>query len=230
MKHYIYMAVVVLVLLVSCTTQQPITQEQPDQQNTQQKEETPIETPPEVEETPQEPVEEIIVIPNDIKEILEKGKTKLNSYSYNYKSPESNIKYGIYIKGSNIKITLPEKNTEEQGKFYNTVYFDTEKKTAQAYCIGYSSCEGKVGKIKDLDYEKAYIETPLDWLAKVTEAKKIDQRQVEGRESVYLETNIGKITVESYYGFLYNIEDGNKVWEFTDAAFNSVKDSDVTAQ
>jgi len=223
----IYIALLVLILLVSCTTQQPTTPEQP---TAEPEEETPIETIQEIEETLEEPEEEIIKIPNDIKEILENGKTKLDSYSYNYKSPDSNLKYNMYVKGSNIKITLPEINTEEEGKFYNTIYFDTEKKTAQAYCIGYSACEGKVGKVKDLNYEKEYIETSLDWLDKVTEAEKVDERQIEGRNAVYLETNIGKITVESYYGFLYRIEDGNKVWEFTDAAFNSLKDSDVTAQ
>lgn len=221
----IYITLLVLILLVGCATQQPTTPEAPPQQPAEPKEETPTETtPPEAEE----PTEEIIKIPNDIKEILEKGKTKLRSYSYNYKSPESNLEYNIHVKGDNIKIILPEKNTEERGKFYNTIYLNTETKTAEAYCVGYSSCESKIGKMKDLNYEETYIETPLDWLEKVTEANIIDERQVEGRDAFYLETNIGRITLESYYGFLYRIEDGKKIWEFTDAAFNSVKDSDVT--
>lgn len=224
----LYIALAILILLIGCAT--PKKQIHPEEtlpQITEPKEETSIETTPtQPEEIP--PTEEIIKIPNNIKEILEKGKIKLKSYSYNYKKPESDLPYKIYVKGKNIKIILPEKNTEEQGKFYNTIYFDTEKKTAQAYCIGYSNCEGKVGKIKDLNYEDVYIKTSLDWLEKVTEANIIDERQVDGRDAIYLETNIGKITVESYYGFLYNIEQGEKKWEFTDAAFNSVKDSDVT--
>lgn len=230
MKSYLYIALVVLVLLIGCAAKEQIQPEEPLPPSILPKEEIPVETiPPQPEEPPtiEEPEEEI-KIPNDIKEILEKGKTKLKSYSYNYKSPESDVSYKIYIKGNKIKIIPPEIVNVEEGKFYNTIYLDIEEKTAEAYCIGYSSCEGKVGKIKDLNYEDAYIETPLDWLEKVTEAEKIDERQVEGRNSIYLETNIGKITVESYYGFLYKIEDGKKVWEFSDAAFNSVKDSDVT--
>jgi len=220
------MVLVVLVLLIGCATKEQIQSE--EQQTIEPKEETPVEaTQP--EETPAtEETGEIVKIPNDIREILEKGKTRLNSYSYNYKSPESDLMYEIYVKGNNIKVTLPEMNTKEQGKFYNTIYLDTEKKTAEAYCIGYSSCEGKVGEVKDLNFDDTYIETSLDWLGKVREAKKIDERQIEGRNSVYLETNIGKITVESYYGFLYMIEGGSNEWEFSDAAFNSVKDSDVT--
>lgn len=227
MKCYVYIIPVILALLIGCTTPpEKITPTEP----TQPKVETPVETiPQQPEETPttEEP-EEIIKIPNDIKEILEKGKTKLKSYSYNYKSPESDESYKIYVKGNKIKITPPEIINVEGGKFYNNIYIDTEKKTAEAYCIGYSTCGINLGKIKDLNYEDTHIETPLDWLEKVTQAEKIDERQIEGRNAIYLETNIGKITVESYYGFLYRIKEGKKVWEFTDAAFNSVKDSDVT--
>ncbi len=230
MKLKIYLIVLVLVLLVSCTTQQ---NQEIQQQEIPAKPETtgttapapPEEPEEELKEEPQE--EEIIKIPNDIREILEKGKTKLKSYSYNYKNPESDLAYKISVKDKNIRITLPEANTDDKDKRYNTIYLDTETKTAQAHCIGYSDCEGTVGKVKDLDYESAYIDTPLDWLEKVTSAEVIDERQVEGREAFYLNTNIGKITVESYYGFLYKLEERKKVWEFTDASFNSVKDSDV---
>lgn len=220
----IYITLLVLILLVSCTTQQPTAPEQPGQQITEPKEETPVGTTPQEAE---EPSEETIQIPDDIKEILGKGKTKLSSYSYNYQSPESEQTLEIYIKGNKIKIIPPEVVNLEPGKFYNAIYMDTEAKTAEAYCLGYSNCGKNLGKIANLKYEDTYIETPLDWLAKVTEASIIDKRQVEGRDSFYLETNIGKITLETYYGFLYKIEDGKKGWEFTDAAFNSLADSDV---
>ena len=227
MKYYVYALLLVLVLLVGCaTTPEAKPPEsipaEPTQEPTQPVEQ-PSETAPTETSTP-----ELVKIPNDIKEILEKGKTKLTSYSYNYKSPESDEAYEIYIKESKIKVVPSEIVNVEGEKFYNVIYLDTQEKTAEAYCEGYSNCGVNLGKIKDLNYDDAYIETPLDWLEKVTEATEIDQRTVEGRSSLYLETNIGKITVESYYGFLYKIEQGSQKWEFTDAAFNSVKDSDVT--
>lgn len=223
MKLYLYAILGVLILLVSCTTQEQTEIKEPILQE-ETKEETPIETAPE------EPAveEEIIKIPNDIKEILEKGKTKLNSYLYNYKSPGIDESYKIYVKGNKIKIVPPAITNVEEEKFYNTIYIDAEKKTAEAYCIGYSNCGKNTGKIKDLNYKDAYIETPLGWLEKVTEAKKIDERTVENRKAIYLDTNIGKVTVGSFDGFLYRIESGKQKWEFSDAAFNSVKDSDVT--
>ena len=228
LKYKLYTILLVLVLLVGCATQQPTrptTPGVPLQQPVAPKEETPVETTPaEVEE----PTEEVTEIPDDIKEILEKGKTKLKSYSYNYKSPESDESSGIHIKGNNIKIILSQRNVDTQGEFYNIIYIDTEAKTAEGHCLGYSSCGKNLGKTKDLEYEDVMIETPLDWLEKVTTASLIDERQVEGRDVLYLETNIGKITLGSYYGFLYKIEDGKKIWEFADAAFNAVKDSDVT--
>ncbi|MBW2974561.1 hypothetical protein KY366_02485 [Candidatus Woesearchaeota archaeon] len=180
----------------------------------------------EEEAEPEEP-EEIIKIPNDIREMLERAENKLKSYSYNYKGPASEIAYQVYVNGDNMKIVLPKANTEEKDKRYNTVYLDMAEKTAQAYCIGYSACEGKTGKIKDLDYGDTYIETPKDWLDKIERTEKIDERRVEGRDAVYLETNAGRMVIESYYGFLYKVEDGSKVWEFTDAKFNSVGKEDV---
>ena len=66
MKIYIHALLLVLILLVSCTTQQPI---EPEQQITEPGDETPVET------TQPEETGEIIRVPNDIREILEKGKT-----------------------------------------------------------------------------------------------------------------------------------------------------------
>jgi len=225
-KTYLYITLVILVLLIGCTA--------PEEQSGGQRslpesgEETTA--PPKQETVPitEEPTEELIKIPNDIKEILEKGKTKLNSYSYNYKGPDSDLEYEIYVKGNKMKIVPPEITNVGEGKFYNTIYLDTEKETAEAYCMSYSNCGINIGKIKDIDYEGAYIETPLEWIEKITEAQPIDERQVEGRKAVYIQTNIGKLTVESFYGFLYKIENNKKKWEFTDAALNSLSDDDVT--
>ncbi len=223
-RNYLFVGLIVLVLLVGCE----IKPAGPLPQTVEPEQEAPVEEVTQLKEAPvaEEP-EEQIKIPNDIKEILEKGKTRLTSFSYNYKGSGFTQEYKIYVKGSKIKIVPPEIVNVKGGKFYNTIYIDAENKSAEAYCVGYSNCRLNTGKIADLNYDKAYIETPLDWLDKVTEAERIDRRQVEGRNADYLQTNIGKITVESYYGFLYRIEDGGKRWDFSDAAFNSLQDSDV---
>ena len=226
-KTYLYLALVIVLLLVGCT--EPEGQSGGQRTLPESEGESSAEIPPPQQEAAPitEPTEDIVKIPNDIKEILEKG-TKLNSYSYNYKSADSDLEYGIYVKGNKMKIVPPEIINVGEGKFYNTIYLDTEEKTAEAYCMSYSDCGTNLGKIKDIDYEEVYIETSVDWIKKVTGAQLIDERQVEGRKAVYIDTNIGKLTVESFYGFIYKIEDNKNKWEFTDAVFNSVSDADVT--
>ncbi len=231
MKYYLCTILLLLVFIVGCIpketpkepTTEPISMPEPV---TGTQEEQPTGNLREPVATQEEPKSEGS-IPSDIKELLEKGKTQLKSYSYNYKKPGSDEATKIYVKGNKLKIEPPEIVNVGEGKFYNIIYLDTEAKTAEAYCLGYSRCTINLGKIKDLDYEGTYIETPLDWLEKVTQATKIDERTVEGRKSLYLETNIGKITIASYNGFLYKIEQDKNKWEFSDAAFDSVQDSDV---
>ena len=119
-------------------------------------------------QAPAAPAEEVKTeeIPAELNDMLTKSKTKLTSYSYNHKSPQKTEATKIYVKGSKIKI-IPTSVVNLDGKFYNTIYLDTESKKAEAYCVGYSNCGNNLGKITDLDYGKAYIETPADWLAKV---------------------------------------------------------------
>ena len=223
MKYATYGIILVLVLLVGCAS---TTKNQVQKLGA----ETPAATEP-VKETPQlneaAPSEPVKEIPSDIKSALDQGKLKLTNYSYNYKSSSITEAYKIYVKGNKIKIIPSGIINIEKGVFYNTIYLDTEKKTAEAYCLGYSNCGKNLGKVKDLDFKTTYIETPSDWLKKITSAEKIDERQFEGRKSLYLQTNIGKITLESRYGFLYRVEAGKNTWEFSDAAFDSVQDSDV---
>ena len=225
LKYYLYVLLIALMLIVGCAAKEQPTPKEPSQLP---KEEKPIEPTPVVEEAPvAEQSEEKIKIPPSIQIVLEKAKTKLMSYSYNYKSPGVNEAYKVYIKGNMIKIMPPEIVNVEEGKFYNTIYINTENKTAEAYCVGYSDCMANVGKIKDLNYGDAYFKTPLDWIDDITEAEKVDERTVEGRKALLLKTNIGEVIVSSYNGFIYSIKDGNRKWEFSDAAFDSVTNADV---
>jgi hypothetical protein len=211
-------------LFVSCASQTP--RQTPVAQPLPEPPQTPVETPP-AQPEPVETTPETPAIPSDIQDLLEKGKTELKSYYYTYQSPTSKDASKIYVKSNKIKIVPPSMVNVNSSVRYNTIYLDTDAQTAEAYCLGYSDCGNNLGKVMDLNYKSTYIKTPLDWLAEVTEAQKLEEHQVEGRNSLDLQTNIGIITVEERYGFLYKIVDGNKVWEFRDAAFNSVQDSDV---
>lgn len=153
-----------------------------------------------------------------IQQTLSYAKTKINSYSYKYKGPTGK-QYNIYAKGDKIRVgTISEDYT---------IYLDTIKKTAEKWCISHTKCGKETGKIADLDYYDAYIETPIDWLGKIKEAKKIDKGFYYGKQSWKLDTNIGTVIIDSNFGFIYSIEQKDKKYLFTEASFNTVKDSDV---
>jgi len=229
--HYIGICIIVL-LLVGCVpeeptepTPQPITppeedvEEPPQEEIPEEVEEEQPEEPGEIEEEEQPEQEEVELSEEEqIQQIFGYAKTKIKSYSYKYKGP-SGKQYTIYVKGNKIRIGTLSDDYK--------IYLDTEKKTAEEWCISYTKCGREWGKIADLDYYDAYIETPIDWLPKITEAKKIDEGVYYGKDSWKLDTNIGVVMIDSNFGFIYGIEQEDKMYTFTDASINTVKDSDV---
>src|SRR3989338_1568557 len=210
------MILAIVILAIGCQKEQPA---------------VPVQLPP-VEAQPEQTVAEPNVtkpLPAQFLQLVDKVKS-LDSFSYNYRSPDNKLERQFFVKGSLIKIVLPQMNIEEQGKFYNTIYINASAKRAEAYCIGYSKCEGRTGKIKDLKYDETYIDTPVDWLSKAASAEEKGQGQIEGRNAIFFQTDKGKFEVEKFYGFLYRVEQEEKAWEFSDASFNSVKNEDVLPQ
>ncbi len=153
-----------------------------------------------------------------IEQLNDVAERKINSYSYRYKSP-SGKQYEIYVKDNKIKLDYI---SDEY-----VIYIDTEKATAEKYCIVYSSCGKFTGKIEDLDYDTAYIKTPLDWIKEIEGAEKIDEGSYFGKQSFKLNTNIGQVVIDSNFGFIYSIEQEEKSYFFTETSLNRVQDSDV---
>ncbi|MFH2027929.1 MAG: hypothetical protein ABIJ08_02210 [Nanoarchaeota archaeon] len=229
-------SLIILILLVGCaqqgtvepTAEAPaaVPQEPVEQVETAPQEPAAAPKQPVVEQPEEMQKEETGTIPADIKSILDKAGSKLTSYSYNYHFPESDLPYKIYIKGNKIKIVLPTIATMPDKSVYNTIYLDAEENTAEAYCVKHVACPPGSTKIADLDYNQEYIQTPFDWTQKITQAEEIDERTVESRPCVVLKTNIGEVTLEKYYGFIYLIDD-KRLLQFKDASFNSVDETDV---
>jgi len=257
MKHELYMSLIVLFLLIGCSTTQTTEPKQtedlppmiPDPligtlpllptTTTNQSVEPSADKPeePTKPEEPEEPteyiethnysIEEPTQKDTDFNNLLEKARTKLKSYSYSYKAPGATLHHKIYVKDNKIRITLPEFVSTKDDEHYDTIYLDTKDKKAEAYCIDCRHLQLENQKAKDLDYDESYIDTVIDWLAKVNETNKIGGLTIESRESSIFQTNIGEITVEHYYGFLYQIKQGDKVWEFSQAEFNTLSDAEV---
>ena len=240
MKYTYYIGILVILgLLIGCVPQeQPIQEVTQPEEKPQEPIEQPIEEEPPIditeEEQPEEteekqieepveeePIEQEELEPTEeeqIQQIFNYAKTRIESYSYQYKDP-SGLQYTVYVKGN--KIRIGSLSTD------NKIYLDTEKETAEEWCISHTKCGRQTGKIADLDYYDAYIETPIDWLSKIKESKKIDEGVYYSRKGWKLDTNIGEIIIDSHYGFIMGIKQEAKEYLFTDTSFNIVKDSDV---
>ncbi|MBW2988693.1 hypothetical protein KY358_00080 [Candidatus Woesearchaeota archaeon] len=203
--------------------EESVTEEQPAEPAEEALEESEVIEEETLEEAAQETIQDYqepaeLSEDEQIQQIFDYAKTRLDSYYYKYKSPLGK-QYIIYVKQNKIKIT--------SFSYDNEIYIDTEKQTAEEWCTIHSRCGKETGKIADLDYSSAYIETPVGWLDEITEARKIDEGFYYGKQAWQLDTNIGKVIIDSRFGFIFSIEQEDKLYLFTDAAFNTVKDSDV---
>jgi hypothetical protein len=235
MKHYYIVIFAVILLLAACVPEEIIEEEptQPEEPVEETIIETPVATPEEIhydededvgaelEDGAEEVIErEQVKLTGDeqIQQIFNYADEKIKSYTYKYKNPYGK-QYYIFVKENKIRISSISED--------NKIYIDTAKKIAEEYCISHSKCGRETGKIADLDYYDAYIETPLDWLNKITEKEKVGVGSYYGRQSWVFDTNIGEVTMDSNFGFITKIKQEDKEYSFTESQFNNVKDSDV---
>ncbi|MBS3113893.1 hypothetical protein J4448_02220 [Candidatus Woesearchaeota archaeon] len=162
----------------------------------------------------------------DVKELLNKHKTKVSSIYYKYRGPETGSNFHeFYIKGNKIKYkpSLEIKTLDQPGS-YDAIFIDKVAKTAQSYCTA-AYCAYK-GKKADLSYATAYISTVFDWID-VTSAEKVGEEVINSRNTWKIETNKGILWVDTFYGIPLKIESGGKTYKFEQLAVNSVTDADV---
>ena len=112
---------------------------------------------------------------------------------------------------------------------YDTIFLDLDSKKTEAYCMDIHECDKYSRKnVTILEFGESYFETPLDWIEKITEAEKIDETTFQDRDAIRINTNIGIVSMEKYYAWIYRIEQEGKIWEFDEFVFNSVSDEDIT--
>ena len=166
-------------------------------------------------------------ITSEVKELLDKSKTKVKNIYYKYRGPQTGSNYyEFYVKESKIKYKpYLEIKTLDQQNSYDSIFIDKTAKTAKSYCEA-AYCQYK-GKKADLSYEDAYIPTIFDWIEGLTEAKKVGEEVIDDRSTWKLETNKGTLWVDAFYGIPLKVESGGKVYRFQQISVNSVQDSDV---
>ncbi len=165
-------------------------------------------------------------IPAEIKELLGKSKTRVSNVYYHYRGPETGSNFHeFYIKGSKIKIKpYLEIKTLDKPESYDTIFIDKAARTASSYCEA-TYCKYK-GKKQDLSYGQAYITTIFDWI-EVEQAAKVGEEVIDSRSTWKLDTNLGTLWVDTFYGIPLKAESNGKTYRFEQISANSVQDSDV---
>jgi len=167
-------------------------------------------------------------ISDEVKDLLAKSKTRVNGIYYKYRGPQTgNNFFEFYVKGTKIMYKpARELKSLDRPDSYDSIFIDKTAKTAQSYCID-RMCVYK-GKKADLNYADSYINTILDWTSVITTATKVGEEVIDDRSVWKVETNVGILWLDTFYGIPLKMELGGQTYRFQQIAPNSVQDSDVT--
>ena len=212
-KYFVSLALIVIILISGCAPgQQTIVSKEAGQSS-----------PMSEEAKPAQPKQNIAP---EIKELLEKSKTRVSNVYYHYRGPETGSNFHeFYIKGPKIKIKpYIEIKTLDTTRSYDSIFIDKITRTAASYCEAVY-CDYK-GKKEDLNYGQAYIMTIFDW-AEVEQAEKVGEEVIDSRSTWKLETNLGTLWVDTFYGIPLKAESNGKTYRFEQLSVNGVQDSDV---
>ncbi len=163
----------------------------------------------------------------DVADMISKYKTKVQSIKYNYRGPETgNNFYESYVKGNRIKY-LPARalRSLDIPDSYDTILIDKIGLTAKSYCLA-AYCKYP-GKKADLDFDKYYILTPLDWISDLKKAKKVGEEIIDDRNTWKIETEKGLLWVDTFFGIPLKVESNGKTYKYEQIAANIVTDSDL---
>jgi hypothetical protein len=220
-KLFIAFLVAATLLFGACASQQPAPTATPQPSGVPEQAATPS------AQAQQQPAQPASTIEETVKPLLGQAATRVKSLVYKYKGPETqNQVYDFYVKGTKMAYYNTDKNEYGDPDAYNVIYLDTAAKTAASYCT-HQTCVPK-GKRSDLTYSAVSIATPLDWVSGITSAKKVGEEQIERRSTIIVDTNKGKMWIETYYGVPMQVEKDGTLYQYQQMAFNSVTDAQVT--
>ena len=177
------------------------------------------------EEPRSEPVEKI---PEEIQDLLNKqGRVKSLSYEYVVDDPTSSQRQLTSIKGNTLKIQLLEEINVLHSVELDAVILDLNGEEGMGYCedVDYCVATGEVDEVYFNDY---YVDTPLDWNAKIVTAEKLGEENLQNRNVWKVLVNSDDLYwIESYYGIPLKVESQGEVHFFESTVFNGVRDADL---
>ncbi|MBD3354458.1 hypothetical protein GF361_00555 [Candidatus Woesearchaeota archaeon] len=177
---------------------------------------------------------------SEIKELLDKI-DKVDSLEYSYSvfvKGEPGYYSHVYVKDNRMKQEIDlGSGTFKEKEYYDTVYFDLAKKTADAYCEE-KDCDDR-NMIIDVNYNDFYVESPFDVAENLKVGKLIGNAMHENKEVDIVEYGIDGKTVRVYiwvYRGLplkYEVREDDeliKKVEFKSPVINDVDDEELIHQ
>lgn len=176
----------------------------------------------------------------EVKDLLEKH-NNIKSYSFIKDIGTDHIEFSVRGDKYTKEVQRPSKYTDP-AENYDTVFIDRDAETAYAYCADVSSVKCPLENRKDayeLEFEQQDVILPLDLLTGIQDAVVVGQEDIDERHTTIIQfTNSNgqkeKLWLGKFYGFvfqqnIYNEDDEIiESHSFTKAAFNNLKDSDVS--
>ncbi|MBN2052532.1 hypothetical protein JW756_03440 [Candidatus Woesearchaeota archaeon] len=189
------------------------------------------------EEEPVAPVEPVEKEFTEATQNLFNKFDKVTSIKYSYVESPAILPENIYYTSKDLmKIVLKTKVKFSDKESYDTVYLDLIQKKGEAYCENRDrqTCPDR-DKPYTIDYNKYFVETPFDWMSKLTWANLTGKsKTIESRNAIELSFEIngeaGTMFVDSYFSTpLYISFEGN-TYEFRDISMNELQSTDLTHQ
>jgi hypothetical protein len=230
---------IALLFLAGCAKTQPVAQEPavaaPKEAPAKTVEPTPTKAMGAPVETPAEP-EPAQVMSKDMKALLQKHVGRVTSLKYMYQDQTNKPEeWETWVTGSKMHVKLRELDNVRGDVYVDSIYIDLASKSAKAYCeMKVYRCADPNSAV-DVNFNKYYRKTPIEWIESVTYAEKLAEEQMQMRTVWKIQYTDGPKTVtmwvDDYYGVPVKIRvaEGGAVndYNFEDIAFNSVEDTDL---
>lgn len=177
-----------------------------------------------------------------LKDLLTKADRRVQSVVYTYAGPSTLGRFldTYLIKGKYVKIDLYEMDPYVIETYFDTVYLDTEAKTATGRCEEKRRCIStnvdNTKKVFNVSYADYRIKTPYEWVKEVTFAELVGPEVMEGRQITRIKFSDAKSTTEMWVDDSYGLPmkivvslDGGteETYLFKDYQFNTLSDADV---
>jgi len=202
----------------------------------EQREEGGIEAEPVIEEL-EEPAEPVAPVFSEAAQKLFDKFDKVTNIKYAYVESPAILPENIYyVSKDMMKIVLKSKVKFSDNESYDTVYLDLAQEKAVAYCENRDrqTCPDR-DKPYTADYNKYIVETPFDWMAKLTWANLTGKsKTLESRNAIEVSFEIsrepGTMFVDSYFSTPLYISFKGKTYEFKDISMNELQPTEFIHQ